>query len=673
MEGLKLAENTGLGSFAKPQATVSDGIATTKRVVVSNPTNKPILTWIASSVTFAQGEMSELFAKDYGSLTRPSQSHILKRWDDGSVAILQVKMPFFLQPNEVAIEEVGHRQAPIAFEFHPEVNTLINSGKLPFGLTVTATVNGEILTAAPFTGAWKFLRADGATIAIRYRSHFYGGMPLTERPLSCTAYIEAEYLNPIIKCTIVLGNDTLEKPVAGGINVTNFAVNCIKPGVIQNEQAFGTKSAVIADGQQLAFRYFFSCSNVPIFLDTLAAWSQAEIVGQQIYEQLQDSKALLTHADLPNQRFQASQVLAVHNQVEAENAGAVSGNAKSWLGFVNQNPPSTGDQPDFSATHPMTKCLQSYSARLFSRTYLGVMRECWRPSHYWETRNGTPEWASLVNYPTEFHWSGRPHWHPTWNPEYPVWQARGALDAGPFDGWGPADNQHQGNAHVRGIWELSGDYYLHDILFSYVSVMFWNWHTKWKNSIEAERGCRSQKESWALSEIFSHTPEGQALRSAVLEKGLVYDQAVTQNIAQWQSAGCAPFNACDPRVNNGSWCAPFPGNTIAVGWQTGFHMEWEWLRATPDLRYLDNVSHYFLADGTPKTYFPFPAAISNPNDYVTGGIGLAWWAGWVMLALKHPTHTGSAFILEKVKPMVDAAINNAPGYFSGNDRWKAWR
>lgn len=654
-------------AFSAPTESAQAG---SKYAVIQNPTSSQVFSWIPTSVTFAKGELSLQASATFGASDRPSESRVLKKWDDGSVAILQVKSPHFLQPGEKALQAYGPN-APMhqGFQFHNDLATYIGRGDLAFGVRLQCQSFGQTLTAYPFGGEWKVCFDGPVSKVFRFRGHFLTGMPVIEKELSYTVYAECEHLSPIVKMTVVYGNDTLEKPIAGGIEIVDFDVLCTKPGLIQHLPAYGNRDLWLADGQQLAFRFFFNCSTESVFQQTLTAWSEHELLGMQLYQQHQASKALLTHQDLPNPRFPASELLNVHNQVEAQYAAQLVAAPKAAIGFTNQNPPSTGDQGDFASGHTLTKELQSHSLRALNRAFQGVYRESFRPSHYWETRNGKKEWCSLTDYPTLFFWSGRPHWHPTWNPEYPAWQARGALNAGPMDGWGGSDNQHMSNNGLRGVFELTGDYYLGEMLQSYVSVAYWNFFTKWLPNIEAERGTRSVKEAWAVASLFRDIPEAQTLLARVVQKCQSYDQAVTQNISQWNVAGCAPFDSCDPRVNNGLWCAPYPGSTIAVAWQTGFHMEQEWLRDQPDLRYLADVDKYFLPNGTPKTYFPFPA----PNDFVTGGIGIAWWSGWVMLALKYPSLPGSQFVISNLKPLIDQSINSsAQGYFSSQDRWKAW-
>lgn len=668
IETLKAANSASLAVTTTPA---------NKTVVVTNPTDKTLFTWIHSTVSFAKGELTD--ATNFGGISRPSANRIIKKYDDGSIALLGVKMPYFLPAGGTSIDEVGVREAGTApFVWHPEL--LANLQNIISQFKIRCSVNGQSLFSLPLLGQWKALESTEVTLAFRYRAHFYTEtLPATEHPLSCTVYAECETLSPVVKLTVVIGNDTLEKPVAGGIQVNNFEVVSPVFGVIQNESAYQTKSCHLADGQQVAFRYFMNASTDAVFQDTALALAQCEIIGLQAYEQHQASKGLLTHMALPNPRFAPTQVAAVHAQVDAEFAAPPVGTPKTHLGYINLNPPSTGDQPDFGAGHPMTKVLQSYSMRMFNRTFVAVMRESFRPSHYWENSPSQGlDYVSLAPYPSLFFWSGRPHWHPTWNPEYPVWVARGALNPGDFGGYGSQDNQHTSNNFLRACYELSGSHYLGDICRSYISVNYFNYFTKWANNTEAERCGRIMKEAYALCELFSETPEAQLLLNALQVKAGVYDNEVTANLQQYGVPAVAPFNSCDPRIANGVWCAPYPGNTVAVAWQTGFHMEWEFCRSlitgnNPDLRYLTHVDKYFALDGTPKTYFALP----EPFGGVFGGIGISWWAGWILLAQKYVNDPvvglNCQFILNTFKPLVNAEINQyTQGFFSNADRWKAW-
>lgn len=681
MDLKSLAGNCGVKNLelAGESKIASLGASIARTIVVTNPTDKQMLTWVNTSLSFAQGEMLEANIDSYGTVGLPSSTRVIKRWLDGSVAILQVKHPVYLGPLGTQIISANTKSQDMTeFQFHPEFTAFLDSGSL-LNFQVKCTVNGQTLVANPFIGTSKMLCFNPGSLAMRFRTHFHTtGMPATQHPLSCTVYAEIETISPILKLSVVIGNDTLELPITGGVQVDNVQLIHAGTGALQNPDSYLGMSTFLSDGQQMAFRYFVSTSNDQIWLDTISALSKCEIIGLQAYEEHQASKGLMTHFTLPNKRFQPQDLATVHAQVDAQNAAPLYAAPRANIWGINLNPGSTGDQPDFAAGHPMTKCLQSYSLNLFNRHFVGVYRESYRPSHYWENGANGLEYASLAPYITLFFWSGRPHWHPTWNPEYPVWQARGALNGGDSGGWTGADNQHMSNNNLRGVYELTGDWYLADLCHSYCSVAYWDFFTKWANNTEAERCARTMKEAFALAELFQHTPEGQILMQAVLTKAGVFDTEVTAKLAQYNVPAVAPFDSSDPRVNGGIWGPLFPGNTIAVAWQTGFHNEWEFTRSQypgmgPDLRYLMAVDKYFANDGGAKTYFPLP----EPASAVYGGIGLAWWAGWVMLAEKYKNDPSVAtqcqFILNVVKPQIDANINQyVQGYFSDADRWKAW-
>lgn len=678
LKSLTASAGTTKLEMAATPTTKSHAASLARSIVVSNPTNKQMFAWVNSSVSFAQGEMLEANSANYGIIGLPSTTRVIKRWLDGSVALLQIKHPVYLEAGQANMFHANTKTPDLTeFQFHPEFENFLNQGHL-VNFQVRCTVGSQTLVANPFVGTAKTLSLTAGSIAMRFRTHFVTTtIPAQSHALSCTVYAEIETLSPVLKLTVVIGNDTLERPVAGGIAVNNVQLLHSGTGALQNADSYQGMSTFLADGQQMAFRYFVATTNDTVFLDTIQALAKCEITGLQTYEEHQASKALLTHFPLPPKRFADSEIVNVFNQVTAENAAPLFASPRQDLFGINKNPGATGDQPDFGSGHVMTKCLQSYSMTLFNRHFVGVYRESYRPSHFWENGPNGLEYCSLTNYINLFFWSGRPHWHPTWNPEYPVWQARGALNAGDFGGWNGQDNQHTSNNSLRAVYELTGDWYLADLCHSTVSVNYWNYFTKWANNTEAERCARAMKDQYAMCELFYHTAEGQVGMQAVMTKAGVFDNEVTANINQYNVPAVAPFTSCDLRINNGAWCAPYPGNTVALAWQTGFHMEWEWTRSqfpgvSPDLRYLMYVDKYFAQDGTPKTYFALP----EPFGGIFGGIGIEWWAGWIMLAQKYQNDpvvgANCQFILNVVKPQVEASINPASGYFSNADRWRSW-
>jgi len=680
MDLKSIAGNCGVKNLdlANQSKIASAGPSIARTIVVTNPTNKQLLSWVNTSLSFAQGELLEANADSYGVVGLPSTTRVLKKWFDGSVSILQVKHPVYLAPGGTQIISANTKSPDMTeYQFHPEFQAYLNAGNL-LNFQVRCTVGGQPLVVNPFIGTSKILSFTPGTLAMRFRAHFHTTtMPATQHALSCTVYAEIEAISPILKLTVVIGNDTLELPIVGGVQVDNVQLVHQGQGALQNPDSYQGMSTFLSDGQQMAFRYFVSTSNDTIWLDTISALSKCEITGLQAYEEHQASKGLMTHFTLPNKRFPDSELANVHAAIDAQNAAPLYAAPRTNIWGINLNPGSTGDQGDFGAGHVMTKALQSYSLNLFNRHFVGVYRESYRPSHYWENGPNGLDYCSLAPYVTLFFWSGRPHWHPTWNPEYPVWQARGALNGGDSGGWNGQDNQHTSNNNLRAVYELTGDWYLADLCHYYISVNYWNFFTKWANNTEAERCTRAMKDQYAMCELFYGTPEGQIAMQALMVKAGVFDTEVTSYLNQYNVPAVAPFNSCDPRVNNAIWCAPYPGNTIAVGWMTGFHNEWEFTRSQfpgmgPDLRYLMAVDKYFALDGGCKTYFPLP----NPSDATYGGIGISWWAGWIMLAEKYKNEPAVAsqcqFILNMVKPQIDAYINPTSGYFSDGDRWRVW-
>lgn len=639
-------------------------------VAVSNHTPHSFLDWVSATIFFKQGEKQVSQLRQFGPKTSMFSWKLKSRWEDGSVKQARIDMPFFLTPNQltyVPLEEGATALVP-HFQIHDSIFTKVRSGFLN-AFTVSCKVNGVDAIAAPLMGTAKVLSTSNTHLSIRYRSHFYTGMPATKHALSCTMYVDLFHLSPIIRCTLVIGNDTLEMPVPGGMQITNFQINSDPQFQIFQRQAYGSMNFSLGDAQTMAVKGVLNFSTDQVHVDSALALTKSSFVGFDYYPTIKESKALAVEP-LPTSRVVTNQdILTAHAQVNAQ-VFFPTAETKAHLGHINQNPPSTGDQPDFGSTMPTTlqKATMAYSTKALDRVLLACLRESFRPSFYWETRDSVEDRCNMMNYPTLFFWSGRPHYHPSWNPEYPAFQARGSMQTGPYDGWGGSDNQHLSNTHLRYVTELSNDSYLTDVCKYYVSLDYWNWFTKYLNNTDAERATRLLKDAYAMATMFKGEPDADRLMEKCLVKSQVIKDAVTATLNQYGVPGYAPFDSCDPRVNNALWCQPYPGSTICVAWQTGFHMEAEALFGG-DLRYLEHADKYFMPNGERKTYFPLP----NPNDFTTGGIAMTWWSGWVILALKHPNHPGAQFILNQVKPLLEQSFQPQQGqFFDDDDRWRAW-
>lgn len=653
--------------------------------VIQNPTAHPVLSWVPTTFSFPKGERTDLV--NLGLNGRPYfWEKVIKRWDDGSIALAQMKSAYYLNQGQLAMDElVQTTQAPVTFTPHPELSArlaqFLNS-------QVTATCQGNAVACSLVSGNQKIVNSSTGSITLRYRNFFHTQtVPMNMSPLTMTSFVTINSLDPIIQVTIVVGNDSLENVFTQGLQVNNIAFDTGSlPNVLFHSQSYQGMSMLLGDAQTAAFRYYVNLSSDPVYAGTMSALHDSLFVGLELYEAKQATSAFLTGAPLPNARFPVAQTIAVHGQVESTYQTIPSVAPKTYLGRIDQNPAQTGAQADFCSTAPaeIQKCLQAYSQSGLSLIMTAVMRESYRPSFFWKTTNGVTERPTLVDYPNLFFWSSRPHTDPTWNSQYPEWLTRCRLNFTGLDGWGGDDNQHWQANHLRSMYELTGDAYLGDVLRYYAtSVIGWDFFTRWESHIEAERGCRTMKEAYALCQLFKGTPEVGMLAPLVQQKGLNYDASVSAIRAQYGIAGCSPFNACDPRVPGQNdpttgqpinWCpVTVPPTTnapiVCVAWQVGFHLEWEWLRATPDMRYLDDAHTYFLADGTPKIYMLF----TDPNQYTTGGIGIQWLSPWIMLAQKYPNHPNSPFILTLVKQRISVAIEaNTHNFFSDQDGWRSF-
>lgn len=657
-------------------------------VVASNGSAHPFIGPVACTMFFEQGEMHPSNLNSFGPSDAPGRPYIwgpstVLLWPDGSVKRAQVKTAFFLQPNELGYVTFETGKTPLPnFIWHPDLQAKVINNDIVSNTILRLNYNGQQAFCHPFLGQPKFMRSDASTLHIRFRSHFMAGTPAARIPLSLTAYVELECLSPIIKVTFVLGNDTLESPVNGGMNITNFNLTSSIPFAEFQGQAYGSKNFPLADGQTMAIRYIFSAATDAGNISNMNALSQCLITGFDYYPTVQESKAV-SLAPLPPTRVTIPQIPAAYAQAN-NSVNFPNGEPYHHLGHINQNPPSTGAQPDFASTMPtdLQKACMGYSTKMLSRVYLSCLRESFRPSFYWETKNGVEERCQAVDYPELFFWSGRIHFANAWNTAYPTWTARNTAlnNPGNFSGWGGSDNQHLSNNHLRYLYQMTLDPYLEDVLKYYLSLDNWNFFNQhWIGAIESERSARTTKDALELCELFPNDPNAVLLRPRVNVKMNAYNADVTDKKTRFSISAIAPFDACDARVMGGRNCSiqqqTGKGNIVAVAWQSGFHLELQAM-TTNIPGYLDDALIYFfqstpqgttIQPGQPKTYF----LLTDPNNYDVGGIGITWWSGWVIYALRNPQHPNSAFIVNTVKPLIEAAMP-VVGFWSHEDGWRAW-
>lgn len=685
LQQLSARMSEGLKAPAMSEARLApDAVAPdTKLIGISPTTTDAYLGWVKSSVGFRNGEMLEANLNSLG-IDLPYSWRVLKRWPDRSVKIAQFKtVAFFngLGVTPVSLQS-GKNPKPY-FAWHPAVWDAIITNRLQSQYKVQAVANGVSVECVPTAGAWKFLVADATELVIRFRSHCYNRTTFAPHALSITGFWTMMSDDPTIRTHVVLGNDQLETPVQGGIqlNAVTLSTGNLPNVLWVNEPSYGSKSALLSDGQTMAFKTVFTLD--PAFASTAHMIATGEPMGFQAWPDMVASNAFGT-APLPPTRVPVSQIQAVHAQVSSE-ASFPNASANQWLGVINQNPPSTGSQSDFSGTMhvDLQKASQSYSSRKMASILLASYRESYRGSFLWD---GAERFNALTD-PSLFCWSGKcPHYDWSWNNDQrEVWHARtiaGGFNPGDMSGWGTHDHQHVSMNAVRQGFELTGDVLLEEWLKYQITMFAVGYFSapRWTNNVEAERAFgRSVKEAMAISELFPDLPETALLKPRIEAKYLAHRNSVTATVAQFGHVGSSLMDACDPRVNDsGNWAicpiqqALNQGNIVVGGWQTGFVQEAELLNPNADLRYIAAASDYFAQDGNPKTYF----LVNNVNEFKQGGIGLEWWAPYITLSLRHPTAPGAQFLVDHLKPILDDRFQHGCGfpspYFCLNDGWKSW-
>ena len=692
----KISNNVVLKALAKPvQAEPLDLAGEVKAA----PRNKLIglsasapgqfLGWVKTSVGFAKGEISEDELQALGPDNGLWYSwRVLKRWDDNSPRVAQIKtIGFFQNQNIHALNLVSGKTPKPYFAWHANVWNAIVANKfvtdLKIQLNATQGVAGaqtKALDCTPASGFYRFMVADATELVIRFRSHCAERGTGIAHPLSLTSYFTFMSDDPVVRVEHILGNDTRELPIMGGYQLSNVAVVSGTLPTVRwvNESSYCTKSPPLSDGQTMAFKTVMSFD--PTFDATAQMIATGEPMGFQFYDDARASKAFGVEP-LPSTRVTGATLTAAHNEVDS-GSSFPNAQAQAWLGMIDQNPGATGAQSDFASTAPLDiqKAQQAYSARKMASILLALYRESYRPNYYWETRNGEEDWVKATSYPELFCWGRCPHRDLSWNPQYAAaWGARTQNQGfipGPQSGFESDDNQHVSHNHLRWAYELTGSVILEEWLKQKVSQVYWNYYTDWLPHVEAERAWgRTMKHAIALTELFPDLPETALLKSKFAAKLAAYSNAVTQTVNTFGAPAAVPFDANDGRVVGGQW-APAQnafghGPFVAVGWMQGFVNEAMALLPNPDLRVLGAAETYFIP-GDLKTYFQLP----TPSIYTTGGIGIEWTSGWLLLAQARPNAPGAQYILNNLKPVLEARIQHGCGFpsvlFCLNDAWKSW-
>ncbi len=676
-------------------------------VRVENHSNAPYEGWIHATVPIAPGLVpdaqlldSVILRDPVTQLPIPTLATPMKwHWQGGtrsSVALANVRAHVQLPPNS-ATEYPVRLGANPATSFHWGIDLLqwVSSQTIGNEVFLLARFTGDpaVYVARP-PGQMRTLELNGANAVIRGRVRFRQTADESiTHGMTLTSYWNLQAGENHGSVTFVVGNDTLERPVPGGIQIEELLLVHRLPFLalpkgrptsgVQGPMTLGNYVAwelltnhSLGDGQGYAADFAFCVATDPAApqVSSMMAAAESPLIGIADAASWANSSAAGPIGFVPPPRFPD---VATARAWLATSSALPPADPEDDLNLVNRNPPGTGDQPDFMSNIPVfyLQAIQTGSSYPLARAMVGAKRESWRPSYYWDYSRGYSERVSLLTYPDLFFWNGRPHYDPSWNSQYPIWLSRTAgFDAGNFAGWSGMDNQHFGHNAVRSVYELTADPYLAEVLKANMSVLYWDFFTDWMNSTEAERTGRLIKEAVMLYSLFPDEPESAALRNAIHRKLGVYVDTARFYYNLYHFPAIAAVRD-DARV---TLTQSFPGQDVHMSWQAGFHMEalalaWRILGDTNAQLlmqyYLDRAHLLFLPDGTPKSY----TLMGNPAQYTTGGIGLAWWSGWVLADRSVAMHGNRALFDQFITPMIRQALIPANGdWWWSNDRWRCF-
>jgi len=677
------------------------------RITVKNRTTKERVQWVRASIPFPKGQISGKTQLDR-IITDSSLAELTPlKWhyENGqrhSVAIARLMTPARLKASEERTIQLRHGNKHVGLPFGFGRNTLywISKFKVSDIFAVAKFKNDPKAYVAPFFSNLKVLESTQRTLSLRMRNNFAPARGGAEHALSFTTYMTFDAYSDFGEIVLLVGNDTFEKPVSGGVELEYVDLYTHLPLLVEvrSPKSYGLGAPVLVPGGYLKLRLLGSSSladgsSVPfrgswgvVFnRDSLTGKSHAAslvdpLFGIADFKSWQASLAAGSTGILIDGRFPNLQ--AGRKAVESDGRYAPAASPFDWLGGINKAPFFAGDQPDFSSNVPLSylKCVQTGSACPLQKELLRTTREVLRPAFYFMTRNGQKDRIRWSDFPELFFWAGRVHYDCNWNREHAGWRSRSNkcsnFQTGNSHGWAAMDNQHYGHNHLRMVYELTGDAYTKDLLVYHQSVTLWNHlNSKSMGTAEAERVGRLLKEGVLLYMVDDQSPTAPVLKARLIQKNVAAQKTeIDLKLRLYGHPGIGGS------LNDGR-CAPLcTGYEVAIGWQTGFHMEFQalmlkmgWGTATAGYiadKYLDAGAFYWLPDGTPKTLI----RQKQPTQYTTGGIDFAWWTGWIELARQRPNHRAWPFFRDKVMPKFSMSMNPAHGnYWHDRDKWRNFK
>lgn len=654
-------------------------------------------------------------------LLRPIKWYI-EGGQKSSVALAEAIFPISLPPNAKVVGKV-YTGDPVKddlapFMFGKNLFNLAATGMLQQSFIAVMKIGGGYCTSS-IQGAAKVIMSNNYATVFRFRDYFRCG-GVVNASASATYYVTVYNNRDFGEITFVAGNDNVEA-ARGDLQFQELSILTMAPFDIEvlNRPAFavGAPDTLLGfkrntlmgvgnliDGQTVAYKMKFivrgNRTDEASFAATLSS-PLGEILGVAGPDHWKNSEALGVNGFIPTPNFPSLTAgfnALNHHCTDTVQASDIYQN----MGLINLNPPSTGAQPDFMAASPVfaQQVVQTQNACPLRRAFPSIYREALRPQQYWY-QDGP---ARQETWPELFFWSSRPHYDWSWNSGKgaDIWRNRTTAGTPPINvgyahNWGTMDEEHMGNNHLRAFYELTADPYIGDKVEYYATIQAWDYYTGNAsvggrgrlNAPGAERAVgRSGKEALALAQFSPDSPaslflldrDAYKLGNAIKNLG---DQTSANyhftSMGTMQDARIGPSLACmqgafEPQLpRTGDCSAP-------MLWQIGFTMEklyQNWSKGVNRPvaeylldRYLNAVPLYFDANGVPYTYF---LAKDPTLGRTQGGIGLEWWAGWLLAAKARPNHPQSSFINNQVKGVVSAAWRNGSiqdQYWYTNEIWK---
>lgn len=649
--------------------------------------------WANVTLPFAPGELCDdavvtgLRVGDQPAELVPLKHHYDSNTGErAGVALAQLRVRVSLAAGEerVFTPELEETAMVDPWAIDPEIRGWLGMGA-EFA-QVMLDIDGQTYTAPLLGGIPTTFGSGGASRTLRFRTHFRRDGEL--HPLSLTTYLVVDSRSRSGELVFLVGNDTLRFPV-GGLDFTNLRVEvpeALHLG-LRDPQIYGVTdddsdgvlellaAGTLGDGQSVPFRGAWAFGEAD---STYRARLESRLIPIASWESWRRSNAAGAVGIRVDRRGDRDAALSAIMAEGAANPASASG-AFDHRGYINQSPPNTGAQPDFVSAVPMffLKSVQAESQLPVNHALHAVDREALRPSFYWALEEGGERRVRANDAPNLVWHGGRMHWHPGRNIGADRWLPRAdGFDGGNPGLWKGMDAQHYGNNSLRAVYELTGDWYLRDLLRAHQTLVYWDELTTDLEFEPSERTMRAHKEGVLLYALDDEWPVAPLIRERTILRNAEILRHVRESLTEYGTPALGTHTG-DTRTQLG---VDYPTRPIALSWQTGFHMEFQSLclrngwgvdtaRAVTDL-YLDAADAYFRPSGQPVTNF----VADEPSIWDDGSITYAWWAGWVQMAEHRQDHEAArTFISGPVRAFVLGVIDTPPGApWSEDLGWKSF-